>query len=164
MCKVESGSVLMPPQGDVEHCCSPHGVTAYEECSAVTCNACKTCMDVCSAPSCHECREKLLANKSKSRRTFTWCEVKRHNSSSDAWLVRGRDVYDVTSIVKLHPGGVFAIARNAGKTMDCQVDFDFHSRKAQKIWATFYIGRLEYCPGHPDRDRALCPCGDPTAA
>ncbi len=31
---------------------------------------------------------------------------------------------------------------------NCMSDYDFHSKKAQKLWCSFYIGNVTPCPGH----------------
>jgi cytochrome b involved in lipid metabolism len=68
-------------------------------------------------------------------------EVAKHRSPESCWLaVRGK-VYDVTSFVQKHPGGVNAILRHGGE--EATEHFDFHSRDAQKQWAQFQIGVLE---------------------
>jgi L-lactate dehydrogenase (cytochrome) len=48
-------------------------------------------------------------------RTFTWNEVSAHNKLRDLWLVIHGQVYDFTSFVREHPGGMAIILKNAGK-------------------------------------------------
>ncbi len=31
---------------------------------------------------------------------------------------------------------------------NCMSDYNFHSKKAQKLWCSFYIGNVAPCPGH----------------
>lgn len=47
-------------------------------------------------------------------------------------------VYDVTELVDSHPGGRMCIIKNNGN--DCNKDFNFHSKNAQKNWDTYLIG------------------------
>lgn len=75
-------------------------------------------------------------------------EVCKHSSRESAWLVAGREVYDVTSFLDEHPAGANAILRKAGG-YDCTYDMKMHSSGAQKIWQSFLIGRL------PKSDLAL---------
>jgi cytochrome b involved in lipid metabolism len=73
---------------------------------------------------------------------IVWDEVKKHTSENDCWIVVRNKVYDATSFLKSHPGGVRAILSNAGK--DCTADFDaFHSDDARKQLQTLLIGDLE---------------------
>lgn len=46
---------------------------------------------------------------------FTREEIEKHSSETDSWLVVNDSVYDVTSVVKWHPGGKAAILGLAGK-------------------------------------------------
>lgn len=41
----------------------------------------------------------------KTSNTYTLDEVKKHNSSSDCWLIINNSVYNVTSFIPKHPGG-----------------------------------------------------------
>lgn len=77
----------------------------------------------------------------RSLRTFSMAEVSQHNTPQSCWLaVRGK-VYDVTSFVQKHPGGVSAILKHGGE--EATEHFAFHSREAQKQWSQFQIGVLE---------------------
>ena len=72
---------------------------------------------------------------------FSWEEIRKHNKADDCWLVVDERVYDVTSFLAHHPAGSEAILRHAGQ--DSTVDFNFHSRSAQKLWKQFEIGKVE---------------------
>ena len=65
-------------------------------------------------------------------------DVKKHNKIHDCWVIVNNKVYDVTKLIKLHPGGVNAIMKYAGT--DCTKHFNFHSKKAKKIWEEYLIG------------------------
>jgi L-lactate dehydrogenase (cytochrome) len=41
-------------------------------------------------------------------------EVVKHNKKSDCWIVLDSHVYEVTSFLSEHPGGMPIILRNAG--------------------------------------------------
>ena len=45
---------------------------------------------------------------------MTAADVAAHASRTDAWIIIGKGVYDVTPYVEEHPGGVAAILKNAG--------------------------------------------------
>ena len=76
----------------------------------------------------------------QTRCYFTMEEVARHNQPEDCWLVAHGRVYDVTSFLKRHPAGEFAILRHGGT--DSSTDFDFHSSRAQRLWAPFLLGHV----------------------
>lgn len=79
---------------------------------------------------------------------YTFCDVNLHSSMESCWLVAFNTVYDVTSFLVEHPGGVRSILRNCGKI--CDRDFNFHSNTAQVMWKKYQIGKLVPCPGHPN--------------
>ena len=79
-------------------------------------------------------------------RVFTEEEVARHNQPGDAWLVVDGCVYDVSSWMDKHPGGIDAIMKRAGGVQDCSVDFGFHSTEARRLWQRLHIGELEGKP------------------
>jgi cytochrome b involved in lipid metabolism len=76
---------------------------------------------------------------------FTMCEVKRHVTRNSCWLVAGKNVYDVTRFLDMHPAGDQTMLRAAGG-IDCTRDFNFHSHAAQQMLEQFYIGMLRKCP------------------
>ena len=68
-------------------------------------------------------------------------EIRKHNKEDDCWLVSHGKVYDVTPMIRLHPGDIGAILRHGGQ--DSTIDFDFHGKRARKLWDKYLIGRLE---------------------
>jgi len=97
------------------------------------------------------------ASPSGTIRRITPCEVARHKCIGSAWLVLGRDVLDVTSVILDHPGGIRSILRRAGTAKDCSADFMFHSAATRKRWKALKVGELVACPGHPDALPPLAP-------
>lgn len=72
---------------------------------------------------------------------FSVSDVRRHCSSSSAWIVVHGEVYDCTSFLKDHPGGADSILINAGS--DCTEEFDaIHSEKAKSLLEAYRIGQL----------------------
>ena len=67
-------------------------------------------------------------------------EISKHNKEDDCWLVANNNVYDVTKFINLHPGSKNAILKHAGKI--CDIDYNFHSKNAKKIWKKYKIGEL----------------------
>mmetsp|Transcript_20614 Transcript_20614/g.53277 ORF Transcript_20614/g.53277 Transcript_20614/m.53277 type:complete len:142 (+) Transcript_20614:111-536(+) len=74
------------------------------------------------------------------RPVFSAKEVAAHASDDDCWVSAHGRVYDLTSIMRSHPGGDYALKRNAGH--DCSRDFDFHSASGQREWSRYCIGWL----------------------
>ncbi|KAL4308129.1 hypothetical protein GQ457_01G027850 [Hibiscus cannabinus] len=73
--------------------------------------------------------------------TFSMSEVKKHNSVDSAWIVVHGQIYDCSSYIKDHPGGVDSILINAGT--DCTEEFDaIHSDKAKNLLDSYRIGEL----------------------
>ena len=64
---------------------------------------------------------------------FTFCQIRRHCTAESCWLVSHGKVYDVTKVVRSHPGGANSILRHAGK--ESSDDFDFHSTSGRKMYA-----------------------------
>jgi hypothetical protein len=77
----------------------------------------------------------------RRRRYFTMGEIRVHNTPTDCWLVSHGKVYDVTPFLASHPAGEFAILRHGGT--DSTADFDFHSPKAQRMWAPYLLGYVD---------------------
>jgi len=129
-----------------------------EPCSnCYCCDACPYCDDVCDIPACESCMNKSQHNEIRNDRfnvlcpenstKYTKCQVSRHNTSSSAWLVSGKFIYDATDYIKFHPGGAESILRRAGGTQDCFEDMEFHSKGASRILKKLKIGLLRPCPG-----------------
>jgi len=72
-------------------------------------------------------------------------EIAKHNSTQDCWLIINSKVYNVTSYLSAHPGGVSAIAPYCGQ--DGTAAFNTkggsgHSSYANSLLASYYIGTL----------------------
>lgn len=136
------------------------------------CGACRLCRDTCSnVESCITCQEKLnalhaqcggpetnwfmgafsiICPKKESQtdgqsKTYTPCQVRRHNHANSAWITVGDTIYDATPYIKSHPGGIVAILKKSGGAVDCMDDLRFHSKRAQKEWKKFKVGTLVSC-------------------
>ena len=83
---------------------------------------------------------------SKQSRTFTVCQLRRHNHANSAWILVGNTIYDATPYIRSHPGGMEAILKKSGGAVDCSEDLRFHSKRAQKEWRKFKVGTLCSCP------------------
>lgn len=58
-----------------------------------------------------------LQKSSAPDKQFTKEEIEKHNKEDDCWLVIDNTVYDVTSVLKWHPGGVHPIMGHAGANL-----------------------------------------------
>jgi hypothetical protein len=133
------------------------------------CLACPYCSDTCDVESCVYCKKKrnalhldysdpgrgwladalsILSNSYSSQdhvRTYTMCQLRRHNKPTSAWILVGNTIYDATPYIQSHPGGTETILRKAGGAADCTDDLRFHSKRAQKEWRKFKVGMLVQC-------------------
>ncbi|ANQ10650.1 Heme/steroid binding domain containing protein [Plasmodium coatneyi] len=94
---------------------------------------------------CEREKEKMeYYNYIKYKQYFTKCEVRRHCHVNDCWVVANGYVYDVTTILGYHPGGINCILKKGGD--DVSVDYSFHSKYAQKnFWEPLKIGKVITC-------------------
>lgn len=76
-----------------------------------------------------------------ANRTFTWKELSKLNQRHNAHVaVRGK-VYDVSSFVERHPGGVDQIMLGAGRDVT-QLFESYHSVDTYKVLEKYYVGVL----------------------
>lgn len=95
---------------------------------------------------------------------FSADEVRQHNTETSLWIVRGKDVYDVTSLVHEHPGGMGALLRRGGGAADCTEDFHFHSRRGKAMWQRYKIGVLIGDPAALRQQRVAAAVTAPSTA
>jgi len=82
-------------------------------------------------------------------RKLTWPELQKHNVANDCWLaVRGK-VYNVTSWVSKHPGGVDTIVLNGGRDAT-QLFEAYHPIKVYSMLAPYYVGEITANADNPD--------------
>jgi len=135
------------------------------------CNACLYCSDTCdNVESCISCQKKLNSNsmisccrgperswlmgalssicsqEKEQTKTYTMCQLRRHNHADSAWILVGDTIYDATPYIRSHPGGIQTILRKSGGAADCTEDLRFHSKRAQREWTKFKVGTLRHCP------------------
>ena len=146
---------------ECEDCCLPDG--ASDDSSLVgsaPCEACPYCSDTCGGDeSCKLCDRKTCLGitptcplKSVSQPVFTLCQVRKHCTEQSAWIVAGKDIYDVTAYIDHHPGGKQCILRKAGGARDCTEDLQFHSKAGRRGWNKYKVGILVPCPGDAQSD------------
>ena len=72
---------------------------------------------------------------------LTATEVAKHNSAASCWMIISGKVYDVTTYVNSHPGGVQQILSGCGQ--DATAAFDaVHNSAGFAALVSFYIGDL----------------------
>ncbi|KAF9873134.1 hypothetical protein CkaCkLH20_09297 [Colletotrichum karsti] len=87
---------------------------------------------------------------SSMMKVFTQAELSKHYEVHDLWVsIRGK-VYDVSSYVDDHPGGVEVLKDVAGSDGTESFEYVGHSEDAQKTLAKYQIGVLE---GELDENR-----------
>lgn len=78
--------------------------------------------------------------------SITSAELLKHSSSSNCWMMISGKVYDLTSYMRLHPGGAGTIIPFCGK--DGTTAFDTkggggqHSQQAHDMLINYYVGNF----------------------
>lgn len=74
-------------------------------------------------------------------------EISKHNSQSDCWTIINSKVYNITSYLGAHPGGVSAIIPYCGKDgMQAFTNLP-HSSFASSLLNNYFIGNLNQTIG-----------------
>jgi cytochrome b involved in lipid metabolism len=68
-----------------------------------------------------------------------------------AWIVAGQDIYDVTEYMNIHPGGSTSLLKKSGGLVDCTRDLNFHSKRGQKLWQQYHVGKVIPCPSQANQ-------------
>jgi len=68
--------------------------------------------------------------------------VAAHNRNGDCWLVIDGDVYDVSSYLDSHPGGLEAILKHAGKDATAPFNGDQHPASVRTVVNEYRVGTL----------------------
>lgn len=77
----------------------------------------------------------------KSKKIYSWEQIRLHNSLQDCWVVVEGKVHDVTEWVSKHPGGNL-IALGAGREATALV-YSYHPSSVFEILKKYYIGEVE---------------------
>ena len=101
---------------------------------------------ICQNTSESQDNENNRQQQQQQARTYTMCQLRRHNHANSAWILVGNTIYDATPYIKSHPGGIATILRKSGGAADCTEDLRFHSKRAQKEWRKFKVATLCHCP------------------
>ncbi|NBU33562.1 cytochrome b5 domain-containing protein [bacterium] len=75
--------------------------------------------------------------------TYSKADVATHNNKTDCWTIINGSVYDITSYVPIHPGGVAEITRACGKDgTSLFTSNPKHNSRANMELANLKIGSL----------------------
>ena len=73
---------------------------------------------------------------------ISWEEIRKHTTAESLWVVIKREVYDLTSWAKLHPGGLDDLLSVAGTDATQAYLASEHSEMADVFRLNFRIGRI----------------------
>lgn len=76
--------------------------------------------------------QEWLLESLKVNGKYTWEEIRKHNKSTDCWVVIHGKVYDLTSYLNVHPGGPVVVESRAGKDATKAFELARHPEKALK--------------------------------
>ncbi len=97
-------------------------------------------------PTNEQVNAQLQAAAASGSTTLDMALVNQHNTAEDCWLLINDKVYDVTSYLRLHPGGRAIIipfcGKDATQAFNTQAGQGSHSSFATEQLAAFYIGDL----------------------
>jgi cytochrome b involved in lipid metabolism len=89
---------------------------------------------------------KNLTPSSTGEITLNVAELAKHNSPNDCWLLINNKIFNVSSYLTAHPGGVSTIApycgKEATKAFDTKGGSQSHSSYANSLLTNYYIGGL----------------------
>lgn len=85
-----------------------------------------------------------ISNTSTSAHTVS--EIATHNTASNCWLIINNNVYDVSTYLVQHPGGISVVTPYCGKeatqAFNTQGGRGSHSNTAKNLLTTFQVGTL----------------------
>lgn len=138
------------------------------------CDACIGCNDVCANVACFFCSEKKYQLKATfpdsppttrretsspshlvvhddsdnyvhTQRTYSSCELKRHRSLRSCWVVVSGEVYDITDLLSVHPGGLQVLLQAAQQGQDCAPIIEEHPLSARRVLSNYRLGEFYVC-------------------
>ncbi|KAJ2364282.1 fatty acid alpha-hydroxylase [Coemansia sp. RSA 2607] len=86
-----------------------------------------------------------MVQSDNKQREYSRAEVSRHDNAASLWVIRGNQVFDLTSFHTDHPGGSDIIMQFGGQDItDALRDSDVHvhSIEAYRVLKDFYIGEI----------------------
>uniref|UniRef100_A0A6U7XZC0 Cytochrome b5 heme-binding domain-containing protein n=1 Tax=Eutreptiella gymnastica TaxID=73025 RepID=A0A6U7XZC0_9EUGL len=74
---------------------------------------------------------------------YTEEQIAKHNTEEDCWIVVNGKVYDVTTFLEDHPGGIESITAVAGTDSTDDFEAVAHSKPAIEMMAKYQVGVAE---------------------
>lgn len=87
--------------------------------------------------------------------TISMQEVAKHNTYDDCWIVIYDKVYNVTSFLSQHPGGISIIADHAGKLMTEMFETIHSKAMLATLPKECFIGIIDETTIDPSKDIAI---------
>lgn len=141
---------------------------------AHACDACIGCNDVCANNKCFFCAEKEYqlrlafggsavargdqlkqmrhrperlppVSMTMEQRHYSSCELRRHKTQRSCWVLVDGDIYDVTDLLGVHPGGAQVLLEAAQSGKDCASVFATHPPAARQVLANYRLGKFYHC-------------------
>lgn len=84
----------------------------------------------------------VISSDSNTSTQFTVEEVSTHNTKDDCYLIIRDNVYDVSSFIDSHPGGVKKISEQCGKEVS-GIFAQIHSNRAWDLLVDYKIGTIQ---------------------
>ena len=78
--------------------------------------------------------------------SYSASQVAEHNCLSDAWVVYGNKVFDITEFLKIHPGGDEITLEHLGKDVTDVLNSEIlhrHSDNAIQLMTQYCVGELD---------------------
>uniref|UniRef100_A0A0N4Z8S1 Cytochrome b5 heme-binding domain-containing protein n=1 Tax=Parastrongyloides trichosuri TaxID=131310 RepID=A0A0N4Z8S1_PARTI len=85
---------------------------------------------------------KSNSSSKESIKYFTRYEVSEHSSFGDVWMIIHDNVYDLTSFLDIHPGGMDILLEYAGTDASLSFNDVGHSSHAKAMLQKYKIGEL----------------------
>ena len=80
--------------------------------------------------------------RGKTLPKYTMEEVAKHNTKDDCWIILDERVYDITSFIDRHPGGVGPVVNMAGKDATEQFEMLHNKSVLKRYGKKLLIGDL----------------------
>ena len=73
---------------------------------------------------------------------YTIDEVKQHNTKDDLWVIINENVYNLTSFIEHHPGGIEPLLYNGGTNIT-DIFFSIHEQNVYEHAEKLIVGKLK---------------------
>ncbi|KAF1314425.1 Cytochrome b5 isoform b, partial [Globisporangium splendens] len=80
-----------------------------------------------------------------TERKYSSCEVQRHRSLRSCWVIVDGDVFNITDLLSVHPGGLQVLLQAAQHGEDCGPILDEHPPSARHFLSHYRLGEYYEC-------------------